>query len=114
MQILDAGSLQVHKQEINHLKTVNLSTLSKEVLSKLTNSLQKAVQLAQEKGVSSWLTALPIQEHGCSLHKTAFCDARALRYGWLPSCMFSHCACESSFSVDHAQRVVFHLFVIMK
>jgi len=27
-----------------------------------------AVNLAQEKGTSSWLTALPIQEHGFSLH----------------------------------------------
>ena len=34
--------------------------------------------LVQEKGASSWLTALPIQEQGFSLHKTAFRDALAL------------------------------------
>jgi len=55
-----------------------LSTFSKELLSKVTTSLQKAVQLAQEKGASSWLTALPVQEHGFSLHKTVFRDELAL------------------------------------
>ena len=51
---------------------------------------------------SSWLTALPVQEHGFSLHKTAFQDALALRYGWMPSRTPSHCACGTNFSVDHA------------
>jgi len=58
-----------------------------ELLSQLTTKLQMAVSLAQERGASSWLTALPVQEHGFSLHKTAFRDALALRYGWLPSCI---------------------------
>ena len=37
---------------------------------------------AQEKGASSWLTALPLEEYGFSLHKSAFRDAVALRYNW--------------------------------
>ena len=69
------------KQEIKQSKTVNVSSLPKELLSKLASSLQKAVYLAQEKGTSSWLTALPVQEHGFSLHKTVFHDAIALCYG---------------------------------
>ena len=41
------------------------------------------MELAQEKGGSSWLTALPLkeQEHGFTLHKGAFQDAIALKYG---------------------------------
>lgn len=46
-------------------------------------NLQRAVSLAQKKGDFSWLTALPVQEFGFSLHNTAFQDALALRYGWL-------------------------------
>ena len=46
--------------------------------------------------------ALPVQEHGFSLHKTAFCDALALWYGWLPFHTPFHCACGLSVSVDHA------------
>ena len=73
-----------------------------------------AVSLAQEKGASSWLTAIPAQEH---LHKTAFRDALALRYGWLPSCTPSHCAWGSTFSNDHALsclRADFHQYATMR
>ena len=66
------------EMEIKQSKMSNLSIISKELLSKLTTRLPMAVNLAQEKGASCWLTALPIQEHGFSLHKTAFRDALAL------------------------------------
>ena len=59
---------------------LNSSDLSKELFSQLTIKLQMAVNLAQEKGALSWLTALSVQEHGFSLHKTAFHDALAGPY----------------------------------
>ncbi len=46
----------------------------------LPHTLKRAMKLAQEKGASSWLTALPIEEFGFTLHKRAFQDALALRY----------------------------------
>ena len=39
---------------------MNLSSLSKELLSKLSSHLQKAAYLAQEKGGINWFTALNI------------------------------------------------------
>ena len=51
----------------------------------LTPTLQRAMNLARERGSSSWLTSLPIKEHGFYLHKSAFVDALALRYSWAPS-----------------------------
>ena len=60
------------------------------------------MDLAQEKGASSWLTTLPLEEFGFTLHKGAFRDANALRYGWQPSRCPSSCACGSNFSVEHA------------
>ena len=50
----------------------------------LTQPMQLAMDLAQEKGASSWLTALPLEEHGFALHKSAFRDAMALRYSLDP------------------------------
>ena len=50
----------------------------------LPHSLQRAMDLKQEKGSSSWLTALPLEEFGFIMHKGAFRDAIALRYAWLP------------------------------
>ena len=59
------------------------------------------MSLAQEKGASTWLTALPIEEHSFTLHKGAYRDVLALRYGWQPNAIPSHCACGESFSIPH-------------
>ena len=68
----------------------------------LTPSLKKAMTLAREKGASSWLTTLPIKEHGFCLHKGAFADALALRYGWPPDHMPTNCVCVASFTEEHS------------
>ena len=68
----------------------------------LPSSLLRAMTLAKEKGSSTWLTALPLAEHGFTLHKGAFHDALALRYGWTPSKLPAKCDCGNSFSVEHA------------
>ena len=60
------------------------------------------MDLAQEKGASSWLTALPLEEFGLTLHKGAFRDAIALRYGWQPLHTPSICPCGSNFTVEHS------------
>ena len=60
------------------------------------------MEIAKEKGASSWLTTLPIEEHGFALHKGAFRDAICLCYGWRPSRLPAECVCGKSFSVDHA------------
>ena len=49
----------------------------------------------------SWLTSLPLEERGFSLHKGAFADALALRYGWVPSRTPTSCACGANFTVEH-------------
>ena len=67
----------------------------------LTPTLQKAMDLARERGSSSWLTSLPLEEHGFVLHKGAFVDALALRYGWALSRTPSSCECGASFTVEH-------------
>ena len=43
-------------------------------------TLKKIVKIAQDKGASTWLTTLPIAEHGFDLHKGAFQDALCLGY----------------------------------
>ena len=58
---------------------------------KICNKLP--VRLAKETGASSWLTARPLHEHGFALHKGAFRDAIALRYGWEPVNLPSYCPC---------------------
>ena len=62
----------------------------------------RAIELAEEKGASSWLTAIPLREYGFNLHKSGFRDAIALRYGWTPADLPTSCVCGSRFSVEHA------------
>ena len=62
---------------------------------------RRTMDLASEKGASNWLTSLPIEEYGFCLHKGAFKDALALRYGWSPSNIPLHCECGSAFTVEH-------------
>ena len=68
----------------------------------LPPTLQKAMELAREKGASSWLTVLPLNEHKFSLHRAAFLDAISLRYGWAPANLATTCVCGKAFTVDHA------------
>ena len=71
-------------------------------MDQLPPPLRSAVDQAKDDGASSWLSARPIQEHGFALHKGAFRDAIALRYGWELLGLPSHCACGESFNSCHA------------
>ena len=72
------------KKEIHRLNRSTILSEAADLKGKFNDTLQRAMELASEKGASSWLTALPLAEFGFSLHKGAFRDAVALRYGWLP------------------------------
>ena len=76
--------------------------MAQELHSSLPKSLQRCLDVASEKGASTWLTALPLEEHGFVLHKGSFRDALCLRYGWRPPHLPSHCVCGREFSVDHS------------
>ena len=52
------------------------------------------------QGASSWLSALPLEQYGFTLHKNEF-TALCLRYGWTPHIPF-HFVCGKAFSVNHA------------
>ena len=60
------------------------------------------IELASEKGASSWLATLPIEEHGFHLSKTAFWDTIHLKYGWKPERMPEKCVCGAQYNVEHA------------
>ena len=73
------------KSAVRRQRKEMLESAAGDLRPELPTSLRRAMDLAQEKGASSWLTALPIDEFGFTLHKSAFRDALALRYGWPPS-----------------------------
>ena len=98
LSFAEVSSSQLHRKSlICKSKAVHYSSLS----STLHEDSDQPLRCASVKGASGWLTALPLQEHGFTLHKSTFLDALALRYGWLPLMAPSLCTCSSSFSVDH-------------
>ena len=76
--------------------------MASEIRDRLPDRLQRCTDLAKEKGASSWLEAIPIREQGFYLSRTEFRDAVALRFGWRPENLPSHCACGADFDTAHA------------
>ena len=99
----DIRPSQYFKKSSIHLSRQSLYSASSSALRpELDSTTQTALDYATIKGASTWLSALPLSEYGFALHKAAFHDAIALRYGW-PLCRTpAHCARGTIFSVDHA------------
>ena len=72
-----------------------------ELLSQLSTDAARQVQLACEKGSSSWLTTLPLEEYGFVLNKQEFQDSVALRYGYTIRNIAKKCICGESNTIDH-------------
>lgn len=71
-----------HRSECRSERTSSWKDILNQLESFIPDALQLPLHLAAEKGASSWLTSLPIKAHGFALHRAAFRDAIALRYGW--------------------------------
>ena len=88
--------------EAKEMKRDHQSSSSSQLKASLPPDLQRAMDLSMEKGASNWLTVLPVDEFGFTLHKGAFRDALALRYGWSLHQIPHTCPCGTTFSVEHA------------
>ena len=98
----NAAEQQHAKQEIRKLRRQQQTSAADQLQQVLPRHLKRAMELGSEKGASSWLSALPMEELGFTLHKSDFRDALCLRYGWQPTNLSSKCACGASFLVEHA------------
>ena len=73
-----------------------------DLLAHLPQASRLSVELASEKGASSWLTTLPVVELGFHLNKSEFRDGLCLRYNWPLRYLPSHCVCGQALNVEHA------------
>ena len=72
-----------------------------QVRESLPSKIERAVELAAEKGASNWLTVIPIKEMNFNLNKREFRDAIKLRYDWEIADLPAMCICGDLFTVDH-------------
>ena len=94
--------LKHRKKEAYMSKCKSQQATATKLKAELPPTLQKSVELATETGASNWLTTIPLDRYGFTLHKGAYRDALCLRYGWLPPQLPTHCVCGQSFTIDHA------------
>ena len=97
----------VHREAVqsrNHRKAQRRKneTVCQRRLTEAWASQKARVELLSAKGSSSWLTALPLKEHGFWLNKRDFRDALALRYDWSLENIPLTCICGNDFTPDHA------------
>ena len=86
------------------LRCRQLVSKQSELTPLLPANLHRIISLSSEKGASSWLSVLPIEERGFALHKGTFRDALCLCYGWFPSGLPAKCVRGHGFTVDHAMN----------
>ena len=89
---------KLDKQKRTELKKVNIA----EIDSRLHEETRRLVKQARDKGASSWLNALPIEEMAFNLSKEEFRDALRLRYGLRLDNLPTNCPCGQPFNVTHA------------
>ena len=84
------NSFEIQQCELEQTKIIlrQKADMQRELIlkkSRIGNNLPEmkyTIQLALEKGASSWLNALPLLKHGFDLTKTEFRDGIAVRYTW--------------------------------
>ena len=97
---------RVREREVENMIRKTRDSYEKEQLDKIRKDMNKeqlrANDLAQMKGASAWLTALPLRDEGYQLNKREFFDALALRYRWAVKRLPILCVCGKKFDPDHA------------
>ena len=86
------------KKERNDINAAILEDLTE----RMSSEQLRGNEIAQMKGASAWLTALPLKEEGYVLSKREFFDAIMVRYMWDVKRLPSKCVCGQGFSVPHA------------
>ena len=74
----------------------------------------RAVLQTKEKGASSWLTVIPIQEHGFSFTKSEFKDALPIRFNKQLQGIPSKYPCGEKYDLNHAINCKRGRFVVMR
>ena len=98
----DESEVHAMQREMSQVKNQYLKEKLDEVKGSISGKTLRAVDLATQKGASSWLTVLPVRDMNFDLNKSEFRDAVKLRYDWEVPDTPSVCVCGDIFNVDHS------------
>ena len=89
------------KIPLAHSKTAANKKLLASITERLTKDELRLYEELCKRGSSTWLTSLPLEEHGFNLNKAEFWDALSLRYDLSLHEFPNHCACGKTNSIKH-------------
>ena len=101
-ELPDDSGVHELKQMARKEKNDTLNVMAKSVIDSAPPKMKRMIELASEKGASSWLTVVPVSEMDLNLNKREFRDALNLRYDWPFKDNPTRCACGDLFNIDHA------------
>ena len=99
---VDKPVIKKIKLEIKNEKENTYKYITLNLKENMSEKLKRLLQLITEKGVSNWLTMLPIAQYGFELSKQQFWDTISLRYGWEISKLLTTCPCGSKIDIQHS------------
>jgi len=112
---IDEAEQNAKKASIKRGRVSRLQRDAKELRLNVSPQLQRAMDLAQEKGASAIVTALPLEKYGMTFPaKRDFRDLLCLRYGYSVTGLPALCACGAPYSVEHSQNCKRGGFILMR
>ena len=96
-----AEQLSSNKTEVLSRKRKWQTSQRDAVASQLSPAQHRQFEELSHRGTSTWLTSLPLQEHGFTLNKLEFRDAIAIRYDLPVEGLPRTCACGKVNSLEH-------------
>ena len=101
--VTDETAVENAKKHIQDGKVEVLKANVERIDSELQPNIKRMVDQARDKGASSWLNAIPLEEQGLCLNKEEFRDALRMRYDIPLVGLPSHCVCGEKFTINHSQ-----------
>lgn len=102
------------RKEVSELKEGKKKALLDSIKNSSSEAMLRLLELAAEKGASSWLTSLPLADYGFRLNKQQFVDALCMRYDLPLDDAPRNCACGEPYSVNHCLTCRNGGYVIMR
>ena len=98
---VEKTQIKITKQVIKKEKQDRCHTSLDQLRNNLSEKSKRSLDVSIQKGVSDWLTALPISDFGFELSKQHFWDATRSWYRWSIENLPTKFPCGSRFSIQH-------------
>ena len=110
----DAAPVNLIRANVDKRNKELLASKVKHIEDTSTPEINRDIDQASEKGASTWLNVIPLEENGFSLTKVEFRDAISIRYNKRLRNLPSKCPCGSNFDITHALNCKRGGYVIMR